>query len=247
MTDLTHVQTNVQQESFWSKHGKKLIALSFWLALIGGYALYANANDLTVQEAVRNLAALLTGSTFGVIIYIAIYALRPILFFPATLITLLAGFLFGPVVGIIATVLGSNSSAMVAYIIGRYFGGDLLNENEEDASLIKRYTGRLRENSFEAVLLMRLLFLPYDLVNYLAGFLRIDWKAFLLATIIGSIPGTISFVLLGTSFGTLDDLLSGEVSLNPIALGLSIILIAGSIALSRYLKKRETKGDEALV
>lgn len=245
MTDVTHIQPK-EEESFLSKHGKKFIALGFWLTLIGGYALYANANDLTVEQAIRNLAAFLTGSTFGIVIYIVIYALRPILFFPATLITLLAGFLFGLEYGVLATVLGSNASAMVAYVIGRYFGGDLLKENEEDTSVIKRYTGRLRENSFEAVLLMRLLFLPYDLVNYLAGFLRIDWKAFLLATIIGSIPGTISFVLLGTSFGTLDDLLSGEVSLNPVALGISVVLIGGSIALSRYLKKREAKGDEAL-
>lgn len=49
-------------------------------------------------------------------------------------------------------------------------------------------------NSFETVLIMRFIFLPYDLVNYLAGILRIDLKAFILATLLGSIPGTIAFV-----------------------------------------------------
>ena len=57
----------------------------------------------------------------------------------------------------------------------------------------------MRDNSFETVLIMRFIFLPYDLMNYMAGFMRIHMRAFILATTLGSIPGTISFVLLGAS------------------------------------------------
>ncbi|MEZ4595105.1 MAG: hypothetical protein R3D55_28775 [Chloroflexota bacterium] len=56
-------------------------------------------------------------------------------------------------------------------------GEDVL-DNAEEAGTIQRYTRRLRENSFETVLIMRLIFLPYDLVNYLSGFLKINWRAF---------------------------------------------------------------------
>ncbi|MBK9050078.1 MAG: TVP38/TMEM64 family protein [Chloroflexi bacterium] len=174
----------------------------------------------------------------GQLLYIVIYVLRPLLLFPATIVSLLSGFLFGPVLGVVYTVIGSNSSAMLAYGVGRYFGQGVL-DAEQSGGLIQKYAQRLRENSFEAVLVMRLIFLPYDLVHYIAGFLKIDWRAFLLATIIGSIPGTISIVLLGSSFGTLDELLAGEVSLNPVALAVSIILIVVSIAISRTLKRRE--------
>ena len=44
---------------------------------------------------------------------------------------------------------------------------------------------------------MRLVYVPYDLVNYLAGFLRIGWMPFILATALGSLPDTLSFVLFG--------------------------------------------------
>lgn len=231
---------HVPEPTFLQKHWQKLFALVFWLGLLGVYYWYVRSNDLTLAESAYAIADLLTTSAFGPLLYIVIYALRPLLFFPATLLTVLGGFLFGAVPGVIYVVIGSNSSAMVAYGVGAVFGKGLLTASAEGAGLLQRYTQRIRDNSFEAVLLMRLLFLPYDLVNYLSGFLRVDWKAFLLATAVGSIPGTISFVLLGTSFGTLDELLAGEFQLNPVALGTSVVLILVSIGLSRFLKRRET-------
>jgi uncharacterized membrane protein YdjX (TVP38/TMEM64 family) len=225
--------------TFLKQYGARLLALTFWLSLLIGYWLYARQQDLTVQESLRQLAFWLTGSVYGPLVYILLYILRPLLFFPATIITLLGGFLFGPVAGIVYVVIGSNSSAMLAYGVGRYFGQDIL--NEESGGIIQRYAQAMRENSFETVLIMRLIFLPYDLVHYVAGFLKIDWRAFLLATIIGSVPGTISFVLFGASFGTLDELLTGEATLNPTTLAISIGLIVVSIAISRYLKRKPEK------
>jgi len=226
------------QLSFLSRHGQKLGALSFWLLILGAYGYYVQSNDLTLADSVENIAILLTTSAFGPLLYIILYWLRPLIFFPATILTVLGGFLFGPI-GIIYTIIGANGSAMVAFTVGYFFGQGILDENEDSAGFIQKYTVRMRENSFETVLLMRLIFLPYDLVNYSAGFLRIKWLPFLLATAIGSLPGTISFVLLGASFGTLDELLAGELKVNPPVLVASIVLILVSIGFSRVLKKRE--------
>ncbi|MCL4870563.1 MAG: TVP38/TMEM64 family protein [Anaerolineae bacterium] len=232
------VNTPQSTPSFRQQHGLKLVGLLFWLALLIGYWLYSRQNDLTVAEGGRRVAGWLTGSWYGPGLYIIMYALRPLLFIPATLITLLSGFLFGPLWGVLYTVIGSNSSAMLAYGVGRYFGQGVL-DAEQSGGLIQKYARRLRESSFEAVLIMRLIFLPYDLVHYIAGFLKIDWRAFLLATIIGSIPGTISIVLLGASFGTLEELMAGEIRLNPATLFISIALIGVSLGISRLLKKGE--------
>jgi uncharacterized membrane protein YdjX (TVP38/TMEM64 family) len=233
--------SQVEQEKlpgFWKKHGAKLAALLFWLVMVGGYYAYARQNGLTVEESVTNIANWVTGSLFGPLLYMVLYAIRPLLFFPATILTLLGGFLFGPI-GILYTIIGSNASAMVAFGVGWFFGQDLLRQ-EESAGVLQRYAQRMRDNSFETVLIMRLIFLPYDLVNYASGFLKINWLPFLVATAVGSIPGTISFVLLGASFGTLDELLAGEVALNPATAVASVLLIGVSLALSRYVKKRET-------
>jgi uncharacterized membrane protein YdjX (TVP38/TMEM64 family) len=233
---------SAERNSFLQQHGAKLLALLFWGSLVGGYYIYANLNNLTLADSLQLLVDFLTGSLLGPVFYMVIYALRPLLFFPATILTLLGGFLFGPI-GILWTVVGSNASALVAYTVGRYFGQGVL-ESEDETTVIQKYTQRMRQNSFETVLIMRLLFLPYDLVNYVAGFLKIKWQPFILATAIGSIPGTISFVLLGGSFGTLDELVSGEVNVNPTTLILSVLLILVSIGLSRFIKRREAVVSE---
>ena len=85
---------------------------------------------------------------------------------------------------------------------------------------------------------MRFIFLPYDLINYLAGFLRIRWVPFILATILGSIPGTIAFVWAGASIENLD---SGLPTFNPHTLLASAVILVVSLVISRLFKKR--KGD----
>ena len=217
----------------------KSFVFLFWLAVIGGYWGYARYNNLAIADIVEQISHWLTGGWYGPLLYMVLYALRPLLFFPATILTLLGGFIFGPI-GILYTILGSNASAMVAYGVGRFFGKDLLNKGS-NAGVVQQYTERMRQNGFETVLIMRLIFLPYDLVNYAAGFFRIRWQAFLTATVIGTVPGTISFVLFGASFGTLNDLLMGNIQVNPATLFLSILFVGISIVLSRFIKKREAR------
>src|SRR3989304_3852161 len=85
-------------------------------------------------------------------------------------------------------------------------------------------------------MIMRFIFLPYDAVSYLAGFLRIKYLPFILATALGSIPGTMAFIGFGASIETFDGSLP---KLNPVTLGFSVAIFIVSIALSRIFKKRD--------
>jgi uncharacterized membrane protein YdjX (TVP38/TMEM64 family) len=216
------------------RHWQKLVALTIWVALLGGYFWYAQTNNLSLLDGLMTLRA----SIYGPLLYILLYALRPLIFFPASIITVAGGLFFGAVGGILYTVIGANLSAMVAFVVGHYFGKGLLESSGEATGLVQRYAVRMRKNSFETVLIMRLILLPYDFVNYLSGFLRIDWKSFLLATVIGSLPGTVSLVLIGVA-GNLDDLTAGKISINPWALVASVGFIGVSLLISRYIKGRE--------
>ena len=104
-----------------------------------------------------------------------------------------------------------------------------------------RVLGRTAQST-SSVLTMRFIFLPYDLVNYLAGFLKIDWKPFLLATLLGSLPGGFSFVLVGASIE--GNAINEIPSLDPITLGFSVAIFISSLALSRYFKKREATREK---
>ena len=227
--------TSPSQKSWFRQNAAKLTALTFWAALILGYQWYARANQLSPFEAVQALLDFFAGSLWGPLIYILAYAIRPLILFPSTLLTLAGGFVFGPALGVLYTIIASNISSTIAYFVGRYFGEGLFKDNGSDG-LFQRYARRLRENSFETVMIMRFIFLPYDAVSYLAGFLRIRYWPFILATALGSIPGTLAFIGFGASIERFD----GSIPrLNPVTLGFSIAIFIVSIMLSRIFKKRE--------
>jgi uncharacterized membrane protein YdjX (TVP38/TMEM64 family) len=235
--DTTLARINLRAgRAFVGRNRTKLAALTGWLLLLVSFYGLLRLNDLALADGVVLVSDWLTASSLGPLFFILLYVVGPLLFFPATLLSLLAGFLFGPW-GIPFVVVGSNASALVAYSIGRTYGRGLIPEQGD--GFVQRYAERLRRHSFQTVLIMHLIFLPYELVNYSCGILQTGWKPFLAGTALGSIVATISVVMLGASFGTIEELLAGEASANPLLLATSALLIAGSVTLSRILRKRE--------
>ena len=219
---------------------QKWIVLACWLLAFAAYQWYAWQHDLSPLDVVRRLIDFFSAGFYGPLIFILIYILRPLLLFPATLLTIAAGFVFGPILGVILIVIGSNASALLAYAIGRFFGRGFLAENGS-AGIVQRYTTRLREHSFETIFIMRLIFLPYDLVNYLAGFLRIHWLPFIVATALGALPGTLAFTLFGASIERFD---GGIPALNPWVLAASVAIFLVSLGLSRLVKRRSAASND---
>lgn len=224
-----------QSKSWFQEHAQKISALSFWIVLIAAYQWYAVSNHLSPLQVVQQFLGFMQDGMLGVVIYIVLYAVRPLILFPATFLSVASGFVFGPVLGVLYTIIASNISSTIAYYVGRFFGDGLFKDDGSD-DLIQRYARRMRENSFETVMTMRFIFLPYDAVSYLAGFLKIRYWPFILATALGSIPGTMAFIGFGASVETFDGTLP---KLNPVTLGFSIAIFIVSIALSRMFKKRE--------
>ncbi len=198
--------------------------------IIGAWFWWRRSSGLGVVAAAQELVDAASGSWWAVFAFVLAAVVRPFLLLPASILTVAMGLVFGPVVGLGVAVLALNVSALVGYGLGGAFAGDI----ERDTRL-NAWGRRLRDNSFEAVLVMRLVFLPYDVVNYFAGYLRIRWWPFIIATNIGSLPGTTSFVLLGASITRLEDGISG---IDPRMLVASVVLILGSLAVSRAVKRR---------
>ena len=231
------VQAPKRTRSFWQKHWQKLLAVCFWLLAAGGYLYYTSSNDLDPLslEAIRPVIDFLAGNRWGPLVFIGLYILRPLVLFSALVLSIVAGALFGPVWGIIYTIIGSNGGAGLAYFVGGLLGEDVIEtETDGEEKGIGRYVKRMRENIFETVLTMRLVGVPYDLVSYLAGFLKVNFWAFILATALGALPGTVAIVLFGASVG----LEGGQPSLDWRVLVASVVIFAVSIGASQLLKRR---------
>jgi len=224
------------------RYGRKLIAVAFWFALVAGCQLYAWWTGLTLPEALRCLTGFMSTSPVGPLVYVAFYATSRPVFFPPTLLTIAAGLVFGPVQGVVFAILGGNAAATVSYLMGRYFGRGLL-DADKGFGAVRRYADWMRGNGFESVLLMRLLWAPFDPVSILAGFLRIDWRRFILATALGSLPCILALVLFGASVEA--DFSGGAFKIDPWVLLLSLALLAGSLLLCRWLKRRTVRVKSA--
>jgi uncharacterized membrane protein YdjX (TVP38/TMEM64 family) len=210
-----------------------MLALLLWAIVAGSSRQLMAAQNLTFQDAAEQIAGLLRGSWIGIVIYIGVYVLRPLILFPASLLTVLGGSVFGLVPGFLVALLAGTVSALVPYSLGRWFAAG----QRSGDTILQRFVQVLQRNPFQAVLLMRLVYLPYDAVSVLAGSLRIPWWAFLGATALGNIAGTFAFVGIGASIE--GDLASGEIRLNAWMLGFSALVMIGSIVVSVALRRRE--------
>ena len=91
------------------------------------------------------------------------------------------------------------------------------------------------------ILTMRLLFLPYDGVNYGAGFLRVPFMPYIIATIVGSILGITTFVAVGASLSVTEISEHGfsTEAVNTTFLLLSFGIFVASLIIARILQRKK--------
>ena len=137
------------------------------------------------------------------------YVLGTLLFFPGSILSMAAGFLYGLVGGLAVVVPGSVLGALLAFLLGR----TVLRAPTE--RLLRRHPRfaavdeALAKDAFRVVLLLRLspLF-PFNLLNYGLGVTRVGLGPYLLASLLGMFPGTVLYVYLGSLLTSATQLLS---------------------------------------
>lgn len=218
-----------------TRHVRLWVPLT-WLALIGVFQLWAWRSGFGATEGVNKLVDAAGESVLGVVAFVAISLVRPVLLVPATLLTLAAGFLYGPVWGTVIVIVTSTASAVVAYMVGR----GLIRTD-----VVTQLTGRvarklrsLRARGFETILVLRLILAPFDVVNYAAGSVRVPLLPFVSATVIGGVPATLGFVLAGASIESFDGAVP---SIDPRMLVASGALLAVSLLMTTVLRRREAR------
>jgi len=175
-----------------NKNLKKMIIIVF-IAIFILLTTKFISNDLDIYSIKRYI------SSFGIlapIIYIIMFALVPLTFFPDSILAIASGLVFGFYKGYIYTTIGALIGGSLAFFIARYLGYDLVKKisNEKLSNLDKL----INENGFYIIFLLRLIPLfPFDVISYGAGLTNVKYKHFLLATLFGTIPGIAVFTNIG--------------------------------------------------
>ncbi|MFW6387290.1 MAG: VTT domain-containing protein [Thermodesulfobacteriota bacterium] len=171
------------------------------------------------------------------LIYILLYSLAPALFMPGLPLTILGGMLFGPVWGVVYTIIGATSGACVAFLVARYLGRDWIS-SKMSGPRWQKLDADVARHGWTIVALTRLIPLfPFNLLNYAFGITRIPFLHYALASFVCMLPATIAYVSLSSSVG---QLLKGELSLEfGIGLGLVVLLSLLPLGWRRYAASRK--------
>lgn len=223
-----------------SSRTRTSLVVGLWASVVVAWFVAQRASGSSATEVAQRFVDGASGTWWAVVAYAALSALRPVVLFPATVLTVVAGLLFGAVLGVVVAAVAANGSALIAYHLGRQLRrppGGAGSASNGEMGRIEAWTQRLRTNGFEAVLLMRLLFLPYDPVSYVCGLVRVPVHQFLAANAVGTLPGTVAFVLVGASIERLDEGFGG---IDRTTLTVSVVLVVASIVASRLVRRRQS-------
>ena len=177
----------------------KTLLFILWMVLLssgGGLFLLKGGSARDLVQGVRDLVE--SAGVWGPLCFVAVYSFRSLVFFPASALTVLSGAVFGPALGFLITLIGENISANLSFVIGRYFGAGMVRRLNR-GSRMSGLACLIHRNGFHAVLTMRMMFLPFDLVGYSSGMCGIRHPAFALGTLLGTVPGLAAFVFLGSA------------------------------------------------
>lgn len=213
----------------------RLAATVIWLVVLVAFWVYMTANDYSIRTATVALVDTVKTSPASPLVFAAVLVLRPLTLFPIFLLSVAAGYLYGPLVGTVVVFAGGSISAYLGYLMGANLGEVLLRGGKATA-LLSRYSARMKQYGFETVLSMRLMYLNWDLISYLAGFIGVPVRGFLVGTLIGGNLVNCSLVLFGA--GIKGDLDGDNFGLNANTLLVSLGVASVCVLLSWLIRRR---------
>ena len=135
----------------------------------------------------------------GMLVYVCVYVIATLFFFPGSVLTFGAGFLFGVVKGTIVVSTGSTIGASLAFLISRYLARRWVAERSEANPRFGAIDRAIGVQGWKVVGLLRLSpAIPFNLSNYLFGLTSVRFLPYVMASWLGMLPGTVMYVHLGT-------------------------------------------------
>ncbi len=164
-------------------------------------------------------------------LFVVIFAVATLAPLPKNVLAVVAGFLFGLIVGVGIVLLAALLGALTAFGLGRVLGRDAV--ERIPGIRVARVDALLRRRGLLAVLAVRLVpVLPFTAINYAAGLTAVRTRDYVIGTALGIIPGTVAYVALGT-YGTSPG--SWPFILAVLAL---VALTASGAAAARHCRRR---------
>ena len=237
----------VRDEPAPARHGfdrKKLALVLLVVAALAAFFALGGPRWLSLDALRENRERLraFTGQHYAAVLVAAalIYATATALSFPGALVlTLAAGFLFGPWVGTAVVVVGATTGATAAFLGARYVFADAA--RRKMGPRLRRLAAGFEEDGLSYMLFLRLVpVFPFWLVNLAPALTSLPTRTYVLATAVGIVPGSFVYCYLGARLSTLRS--PSDVYRDPrwlLALGLLAALSLAPVAWKKFRSRPE--------
>jgi uncharacterized membrane protein YdjX (TVP38/TMEM64 family) len=221
--------------------------------LVAGYALGLH-HYLTLEAIAENREKLASFTAehlwTALAVYMCLYALAVAVSFPgASVLTIVAGLLFGWAIGGTAAILSATLGAVIVFQITKSSFGDVFTRRA--GPFLKRINAGFQEDAFSYLLFLRLVpAFPFWLVNIAPALANIKLRTFAITTLIGIIPGTFAFAFVGAGLDSViaaNSLAHAQCVAEKGALGCPFALTIGSLITPQLLAAFAALGVVSLV
>lgn len=154
--------------------------------------------------------------------------------FPIAALFLLSGKIFNPLIAILVNMIGIAISVSIPYCIGRYLGEEMTSFLKAKYPAIKKLDEFSTNNQYFFSYITRAInILPGDIVSLFLGSSALEYRKYLIGSILGMIPTMISITIMGENIS------------NPkspeflISMGVTVFFSLISIPLSKCIRKKK--------
>jgi uncharacterized membrane protein YdjX (TVP38/TMEM64 family) len=191
--------TALALQRFWRMLPLGLLGLAMIGVYASGLADYISLHSIVAHhDAVAGFVH--DNMLVAVLIYMMVYISAVSLSLPgAALLSILGGFLFGWMLSALVSAIAATAGAVIVFLVVRTSLGSAM------ATAAGPYARKLSDgfhrDAFSYLLSLRLApVVPFFAVNAVAGLAGVKLKTFVLATIIGIVPGAIAYAWVGRGF-----------------------------------------------
>jgi uncharacterized membrane protein YdjX (TVP38/TMEM64 family) len=175
--------------------------------------------------------------------YIATYMMIGLFLLPgSTFLSIGAGVIFGPSLGVVIVNIGSTLGATLAFLVSRYLLQDWI--EKKFSKKIQNVNDHLCENPANCVLFLRLVPLfPFFAVNISLSLSKVPLRFFFFGTMFGTLPATFVYVNAGknlASINSFSDLMSGRIWGALTLLGMLILVPV----IYKKIKSKKVPGEK---
>jgi phospholipase D1/2 len=234
--DMAKVLVPMQQRKSFRKQWFTGAGILLFLILMTLVWRFTPLADYINQDSISNLAETIETLPFAPLIILASFSLASVMAFPVTLLIIASVMTFGPVWGGFYALIGSVIGSLLGFAIGHAVGKQLI--ERVTGSAISRLSRRIAKKGILSVITVRIIpVAPFTVINLIAGASHIKLRDFLIGTVIGILPGIITFTLFADSL--IATIKKPEPSQIAILVGVMIFVIGVMIGLKKVFKSND--------